>query len=169
MSFGAALLKHIIGIYIRLDAREVARLRENPQILPKYDPRVALQDGRGLDLGRAWEELGVFLDGGVKLPETGATLGDIPLPATDPRATWSYIEPSRVVELAAALDQLGERQFRKSYEVDGEDTDVIPGSRTDGWGDRAQYLWKKLQALAIHYRQAAERGEAMLVRIGERV
>jgi uncharacterized protein DUF1877 len=169
VAFGAAVLKHIIGIYIRLDAREVARLRDNPGILPKYDPRVALADGRGLDLGRAWEELGVFLDGGVKLPEGGATLGDFPLPTTDPRATWSYIEPARVAVLADELAKLGERQFRKAYEVDGEDTDVIPGSRTDGWGDRAQYLWKKMQALAIHYREAAQRGEAMLVRIGEKI
>jgi hypothetical protein len=34
--------------------------------------------------------------------------------------------------------------------------------------DRATYLFAKLKSLAFHYAKAAERGDAMLVRIGER-
>jgi hypothetical protein len=34
---------------------------------------------------------------------------------------------------------------------------------------QATYLYGKLKSLALHYAKAAERGEAMLVRIGERV
>ncbi len=160
---------NIVGIYIRMDPSEIQRLRDNPSILPKYDPRVALEDGRALDLGRAWEELAVFLDGGVKVPDSGPTVGDIPMPNTDPRATWSYVEPERVEELAELLRQMRRRQFRQRYEVDLEDTLTMPGSTTGEWGDRAQYMYNKLRQLAQHYAKAASLGEGMLVRIGERV
>jgi hypothetical protein len=162
-------VKQIIGIYIRLDENEIQRLRDRPEVLPKYDPRVALDDGRGLDLGRAWEELGVFLDGGIKLPDDGPTVGDTALPSSDSRATWSYVTPDRVVELAALLRQMRRKQFRQRYESDGEDTLTLPGTTTGEWGDRAQYMYSKLRQLAQHYATAAENGEAMLVRIGERL
>jgi hypothetical protein len=138
--------------------------------LPKYDPRVALEDGRGIDIGRAWEDLGVFLDGGVQLPEAGPTVGDIPLAFTDPRATWSYIEPERVAEMAEHLRVMRHREFRKAYEVDPEDTqDSLPGTHTGQWGSRGAYIYTKLRELAAHYSEAARLGEGMLVRIGERV
>ena len=169
MGLGAELLNQIVGIYIRLDPSEIERLRDNPSILPLYDPRVALSDGRGLDLGRAWEELGVFLDGGVTLPDRGPTVGDVPMPNTDDRATWSYIEPERVAEMAAMLSQYHKRELREHYDVDGEDTARLIDARTAGWGDRAQYMYNKLRALAKHFAAAAGRGEGMLVRIGERI
>jgi hypothetical protein len=161
----------VIGIYIRMTTGEIRRFCNDPEILPKYDPRVALADGRGLDLGRAWEELGVFLDGGVRLPETGPTIGEIPLPNTDSRATWSYIAPERVAAIATELGAVGRRDFMDRYhEPDPEETaDSLPGSRTGGWGDRGSYLYKKLRALAAHFARAAESGEAMLVRIGTRI
>lgn len=163
-------MKHIVGIYIRLEGREVDRLINNPDILPKYDPRVALSDGRGLDLGRAWEELGVFLDGGVKLPVTGPTVGDSPMPNADTRATWSYVQPARVAQIAERLRSIRKNEFRDQYEIDPEDTqDSLLGSRTGSWGHRGAYMYKKLRMLAAHYAKAAELGEAMLVRIGERV
>lgn len=167
--FGVNLLKHIVGIYIRMSREEIERLAGNPNILPKYDPRVALSDGRGLDLGRAWEELGVFLDGGVKLPDAGPTVGDVPMPPVDARATWSYVEPARVREMAEELRQMRRAQFRTRYRVDAEDTQTIPGSRTGPHGDRKSYMYKKLRDLAGHYAKAAEAGEGMLVRIGERM
>lgn len=170
VSLGAELLKHIVGIYIRLSRRELERLREHPDILPKYDPRVALTDGRGLDLGRAWEELAVFLDGGVKLPDVGPTVGETPIKSEDARATWSYIEPERVTEWAVELAELSKKEFDHRYSADPDDTqDSLPGSRTGKWGDRAAYLWGKLRALAEHFTLAAEQGEGMLVRIGERM
>ena len=95
-SHGVDLLKQIVGIYIRMAEAELGRLRDNPSILPKYDPRVPLADGRGLDIGRAWEELAVFIDGGVKLPDHGPTVGDVPIATEDTRATWSYVAPERV-------------------------------------------------------------------------
>jgi hypothetical protein len=162
-------LKHIVGIYIRMDVKEIARLCEHPDVLPKYDPRVALGDGRGLDLGRAWEELGVFLDGGVQLPDIGPTVGEIPMASSDGRAAWSYVTPERVVSMAAALRQMRRDQFRVEYQTDNEDTQELPGARTGSWGDRGQYMYGKLRALAAHYAKAAESGEAMLVRIGERM
>ena len=167
----AELHKQIVGIYIRLAPAELERLRNNPQIMPKYDPRVALADGRGIDIGRAWEELGVCLAGGVKLPKTGPTVGDEPLDAPDDRATWSVVSVERVTELAAGLAKIRRSdEFRKHYEQDPEDTaDSLPGSRTAGWGDRAQYMLSKLRLLAAHYAMAAQNGEGMLVRIGERV
>ncbi len=166
---GVGLLKQIVGIYIRLEQDELDRLKSNPAILPKYDPRVALTDGRGLDLGRAWEDLGVFLDGGVKLPDSGPTVGDQPLPNTDIRATWSYVAPERVREMAAQLRRMRRSQFRDRYTVDMEETQNIPGARTGPHGNRQNYMYKKLRELAGHYSKAADAGEGMLVRIGERM
>ena len=163
-------MNHIVGIYIRVQRDEIERLREHPDVLPKYDPRVALADGRGLDLGRAWEELGVFLDGGVQLPEKGPTVGESPLPSEDGRAMWAYVEPEQVVEMAETLREMRRKQFQDRYDVDPEETqDQLPGVRTGSWGDRAGYLWAKLRELTSHYALAAENGEGMLVRIGERI
>lgn len=162
-------MKQIVGIYIRMQLAEIQRLRENPAVLPKYDPRVALRDGRGYDIGRAWEELGVFLDGGIELPENGPTVGEELLPNTDERATWSFVSPQRVVVMADGLKDLTHRDFVERYRVDQEDTQPIPGSRTAEFGDRAKYLFWKLRKLADHYVLAAANGEGMLVRIGERM
>ena len=163
-------LKQIVGIYIRMSEAEIGRLRDHSDILPKYDPRVALADGRGLDLGRAWEELAVFIDGGVKLPEIGPTVGEIPLPSSDTRATWSYIPAARVAEMAAELLRIEKKEFAERYEADLEDTaDSLPDARTDGWGDRRTYLRKKLRVLSAHFARAAKQSEGMLVRIGERI
>lgn len=162
-------MRMIVGIYIRLPPEELARLRERPEILPKYDPRVALEDGRGLDIGRAWDTLGVFLDGGFHLPETGPIVGDHPMPPTDDRATWSYVEPDEVKTFAAELATIDKAEFYRRYQVDAEESVEIPDSRTGGWGDQGAYLFKKLRILAGHYRRAAEHGEGMLVRIGERI
>lgn len=162
--------KYIVGVYIRLPLSEVQRLREHPDVLPKYDPRVALNDGRGLDIGRAWEELAVFLDGGIRIPDQGPSVGDEPIHCRDTRAAWSCVLPERVVEFAESLSRFSKRDFTRLYELDSEDTaPSLPGTRTAGWGDRETYLFGKLRALAKHYREAADRGEAILVRIGERV
>ena len=162
-------MKHIVGIYIRMQLDEIERLRQNPTILPKYDPRVALRDGRGYDIGRAWEELGVFLDGGIELPESGPTVGEELMPNTDERATWSYVIPDRVVVMADSLKDLTHRDFVERYRVDQEDTQPIPGMSTGEFGDRTKYLFWKLRKLANHYVEAAANGEGMLVRIGERI
>ncbi|MSP23777.1 MAG: DUF1877 family protein [Myxococcales bacterium] len=170
MSAGAPQLKQIVGIYLRLSRAEIERLRDNPELLPKYDPRVALQDGRGLDLGSAWADLGVFLDGGVTLPDVGPTVGEHALPETDGRAAWSYVEPARVAVIAAELTGMHRRKFRKLYLVDGEETQQpIGAARTGGFARGDEYLFNKLRLLGAHYARAAELGEGMLVRIGERV
>ena len=148
--------------------QDIERLLHNPAILPKYDPRVALGDGRGLDLGRSWEELGVFLDGGIEVPESGPTVGEELLPNTDRRATWSYVSPARVEAMSVTMGALTQQDFIERYRVDQEDTQPVMGSRTAEYGDRATFLFSKLRKLTEHYATAAGRGEGMLVRIGER-
>jgi hypothetical protein len=163
-------VSNIIAIYIRMPLHEVERLRDHPEILPKYDPRVALGDGRGLDLGRAWAELGCFLDGGVKVPDEGPTVGEIHIPAPDERAMWSYVTPDRVKVVARALADIKPSDFRREYKLDPEETaDALPEELTGVWKDRATYYFGKLQSLTAHYAKAAARDEAMLVRIGERI
>lgn len=163
-------MKHIVAILIRVPWSEIQRLVDEPTILPMYDPRVALNAGRGLDLGRAWEGLGCLLDGGVQLPEQGPTVGEVPMADTDERAAWSYVVPDRVRVIADALADLCQRDFRTLYRIDPEETaDVLPNEHTGMWTDRATYMMKKLRRLTRHYRAAAQHGEAMLVRIGERV
>ena len=165
-------MKPIVAVYIRIPAKELERLRKHPQILPKYDPRVAINDGRGLDLGRAWDELGCYLDGGAKVPDQGPTVGEEPLPNLDERALWSFVAPARVQVIAQALSEISAAEFKREYHLDPEQTaDILPEERTGAFRikDRATYLFTKLKSLALHYAKAAERGEAMLVRIGERV
>ena len=163
-------VKPIVAVYIRIPAKELERLRTLPEILPKYDPRVALADGRGLDIGRAWDELGCYLDGGAKVPDQGPTVGEVPLPNIDERALWSYVDPDRVKVIAQALGDIDGTEFRREFHLDPEVTaDILPEERTGVIKDRATYLFGKLKSLALHYAKAAQRGEAMLVRIGERV
>lgn len=167
---GSAPTRPIVGIYIRLSGEELRRLRAHPEILPKYDPRVALADGRGIDLGRAWEELGVFIERGVRVPDAGPTVGEEPMPSTDDRASWSLVAPEHVAAMAAELARLSREDFERRYEADAEDTaDPVPGSLTGGYRDHASYLYTKLRQLGRHYATAAQNGEGMLVRIGERV
>ncbi len=161
--------KPIVGVYIRLPVSDVDRLRDKPDVLSKFDHRVSLADGRGLDLGRAWEALAVLIDGGVRLPERGPTLGELPLPDCDARAAWSYVDAVRVPVVAEALAAVC-RQFAKLYGGDGEDTDpYMSDGRTAGYRGNRDYLLKKLELLAKHYGHAAVAGEAMVVRIGERL
>lgn len=163
-------MKRIVAIYIRLELNAIDRLREQPEILPMYDPRVALADGRGLDLGQGWDELGAYLEGGIKIPESGPTVGEESLPDTDSRARWSYIVPDRVAAIAKRLNRYTRREFERSYKIDSEETqDFMRDEQTGALGNRASYMFHKLRTLADHYSAAAARGQAMLVRIGERV
>ncbi len=163
-------MKRIVAIYIRLKLSEIDRLRDRPEILPMYDPRVALAVGRGLDLGQDWDELGAYLEGGIKIPEVGPTVGEEILPDTDSRARWSYVVPDRVVAIAKQLKRYSRREFVRSYKTDTEETqEFVRDEQTGVPGDRASLLFHKLRTLADHYSAAAEHGEAMLVRIGERV
>lgn len=163
-------MKQIVAIYIRLAPSEIDRLREKPEILPLYDPRVALADGRGLDLGQGWDELGAYLEGGITIPETGPTVGEEVLPDLDPRARWSYVVPERVAAIARQLMRYTRREFFRSFKTDTDETqDFVRDEQSGTIGDRASYMFQKLRTLARHYSAAAECGEAMLVRIGERV
>lgn len=164
----ANLLARVVGIYFRAPLPELSRFVESPRLLDKLDPRVALADGRAIDLGRCWDELGCLLDGGYTAPETGPTVGDRPL-WSNQRATWSLVTPDRVVAIAGELGQMTREAFFSLYRVDEDETaDAAPGERTGQVVDRAAFLWHKLQTLRDHYRVAAQRGEAMLVRIGDR-
>ena len=165
----ANLLARVVGIYLRAPLAELSRFVESPRLLDKLDPRVALGDGRAIDLGRCWDELGCLLDGGFTTPETGPTVGERPL-WSNQRAMWSLVEPARVAAISGELSQMSREAFFSLYRVDEDETaDAAPGERTGQVIDRAAFLWHKLQALRGHYREAAQRGEAMLVRLGERL
>ena len=155
------------AVYLRLDPAELMGLR-HPGALAALRVDAALADGRALDLGRAWEELGCLLDGGIRTPESGPTVGYDPLAAADGVA-WASIEPARVRAVADALASLDRDAFIRLYSVDDAETaDGLPGERTGEWGDRAEYLFAKLERLRAHYVEAARRGQAMVVRIAPR-
>jgi hypothetical protein len=158
----------VVGIYTRTPLPELNRFVANPKLLRRLDPRVALADGRALDLGRRWEELGCLLDGGISPPVSGPTVGDTPL-TSDEEVVWSMVSPERVVAFAAELGRMSREAFHGLYRVDEDETaDAAPGERTAQVQDHAAYLWHKFLLLRNHYAEAAQRGEAMLVRIGER-
>lgn len=155
-------------MYLRVPAHELDHLLAHPESLASLELRAALDDGRALDLGRAWEPLAVLIDGGVHLPDTGPTLGDEPLPDLDPGAAWSCVPAARVAAVAEELRR-HHRQFARLYVVDGEDTDpYMMDTRTGGYQGNRDYLVAKLARLAEHYDEAARHREAMLVRIGTR-
>ena len=162
-------MRIVVGIYTRLPMTEIERLAAKPALLRRLDARVALADGRALDLGRRWEELGCLLDGGILAPRTGPTVGEQPLASPEEDVAWSFVTPERVREIAAELGRVTRDAFMRLYEVDDEDTaDAAPGERTERVIDQAAYLFRRLEQLRDHYRAASAKNEAMLVRIGER-
>ena len=163
------MIRIVVGIYTRLPLPEIERFARKPTLLRRLDARVALADGRAIDLGRRWEELGCLLEGGISAPTTGPTVGETTLPSPDEDVAWSYVAPDRVRAIAAELDQVTRDSFIDLYEVDEDETaDAAPGERTERIIDQAAYLFRRFEQLRDHYRAAAKRGEAMLVRIGER-
>lgn len=162
-------MRKIVATYLRMPLSEIERLRSRPELLATVDLRSALADGRALDIGRAWDELGCYLDGGLRVPDQGPTVGEIPLAGADEEAVWSYVEPDRVKVIAQAIADISGTAFRRSFNADPEETaDQLPDELTGMTKDRATYLYGKLKSLGFHYAKAAERGDAMLVRIGER-
>ena len=161
-------MRIVVGIYTRAPHSDLQRFLDKPSLLRRLDPRVAIADGRALDLGRRWEELGCLLDGGISPPRSGPTVGDTVIASSDD-VVWSVVEPERVEALAEELGRITREAFYKLYRVDDDETaDAAPGERTAQVMDQAAYLWQKLVLLRKHYAEAARRGEAMLVRIGER-
>ncbi|MEM1028805.1 MAG: DUF1877 family protein [Myxococcota bacterium] len=158
----------LVGIYLRAPADVLDGWIRHPPTVSAIELHAWIRDGRALDLGRAWEALGVFIDGGIRLPSTGPTVGVTPLLPEAPDAAWASVSPAETVAFAADLRRLGPGEFAARYAVDAEDSVEIPDSRTGGWGSQRQYIFKKLEALKAHYAIAAAAGEGMLVRIGPR-
>jgi hypothetical protein len=157
----------LFAIYLRVSAAELARVQSDPSGILQMPLSAALDEGRALDLGRAWEELGCLLEGGIRIPETGPTVGDQPLVMTDDGVAWNQILPARVAEYAHGVMALAEPQFLALCTIDEADTaDFLPGERTGQWGDPTKYLFQKYQALSSLYQRAAAAGEAILVRLG---
>ena len=157
------------ALYFRLSPSEAKRFLERPHLIRKLDVRVPMADGRAIDLGRGWEEIGCLLEGGISVPRSGPMIGEVEL-WQDASGAWSYLSESRVSELAPSL-VMTRADFYRIYRVeDDEDTqDRLPHEQTGKSATRADYLFKKLERLAAHYRDASDRGEAMLVRITEHV
>lgn len=157
------------ALYLRIPASELARFRARPELVKKLDLRVPLGDGRALDLGRGWDEIGCLLEHGWSTPTRGPTIGEEAIFATDDEA-WTALDERRVVACAAELGVLTQQRFEELYAVDDLETVDLPG---DASVDRASTmsrskpdkLWRKVEKLAAHYAAASARGEAMLIRI----
>ena len=159
----------IVATLFRATSSEIERLRRDTRLALAMDPRGPLADGRAIDLGRRWEELGCLLDGGIATPEAGPVVGDEPIPCNDKQQAWSYVSPERVAAIATELARINRGAFMRLYRVEEDDTaDDIPEARTGAWGDGGQYLYDRFLQLRAHYEAAAQHGEGMLVRIGER-
>lgn len=153
------------ALYIRASEDELRALKADPARLGAFDVASRLADGRALDLGRGWDELGCLLDGGISPPEVGPTVGEHALRAEEGRELWTYVERSRVPAMAAALS-LTHGEFLGLYEVGDEGTADRPFvEHTGQWTDGADRLYTKLQRLRAHYESAAAKGEGMLVRL----
>jgi hypothetical protein len=157
------------AIYLRLSERDLAVLIAEPSRLATFDIAGPLADGRALDLGRGWDELGCLIEGGIKTPTTGPTVGENAIHVEDGRAAWSWVAPQRVRAIASQLGAYTRESFLDMYRVDDEETaQSSPGDQTGVWADRFERLYLKLDRLRTHYLEAGAKGEAMLVRIGKR-
>lgn len=153
------------ALYLRISPADLRRYLQKPELLSRLDVRVALADGRALDLGRGWEEIGCLLEGGISVPTRAPTVGDSTLVEGE-RAAWGLVEAERVKELALFLDRIDRAEFYRMYYVDDEDTqDKLPDDQTGGIQKRSEHLFRKLAKLTEHYKTAARAGEAMLIRI----
>lgn len=160
----------IDALYVRAAPREVALFEARPGLLAALDLRGLVAEGRALDLGRAWDELGCLLEGGISTPSSGPTVGERPLASPAEWEVWNWIDAERVAVIARELAAIDRETFHRMYTVDDEDTaDAFPEDYTGVWADRAEYLYRKLELLRDHYATAAARGESMLVRLGERL
>jgi hypothetical protein len=156
------------AVYVRLPERELRRLAEAPAALAGLDVAAALADGRAIDLGRGWDELGCLLEGGISTPASGPTVGDDVFHAEETQ-TWSAVTPARVASIAAELAEMTPEVFLGLYQVGDDGTAEGPlDEHTGAWADRARLLYEKLVRLRAHYEAARTRGEAMLVRIAKR-
>jgi Domain of unknown function (DUF1877) len=160
----------IVATLIRASRSEIESVRDEPALALSFDARQALSDGRAIDLGRRWEELGCLLDGGIATPESGPVVGDEPIACNDERELWRFVVPERAASIAADLAKVTRRTFMGLYRVEEDDTaHDLPEARTGAWGDGGEYLYERFVEMRAHYRVAAQRGEGMLVRIGARV
>lgn len=160
----------LYAIYLRVASELLEQLCDRPDRLGELDVREALLDGRAVDLGRRWEELGCLLDGGIEPPCQAPTVADVVFAAfDDDRTLWGYVSPARVRAMAHELSRITPDAFLAMYRVDDADTaDAAPGDRTERIADPATYLYRRFEQLRDHYVAASERGEAVLVRLGER-
>src|SRR5690349_2215664 len=109
------------ALYLRISSSELQRFVLDPKRVHKLDVRPAIDDGRAIDLGRGWEELGCLLEGGITTPEAAPAIGDVPLSSND-REAWSWVRAERVEDLAKRLTRITRAAFYKMYVVDDEET-----------------------------------------------
>jgi hypothetical protein len=155
------------AIYVCVAKDEVDELRADPSKLIGVALQPALDEGRAVDLGRAWEELGCLIEGGIRTPESGPTVGDEAVATTEEGVAWNAVRPERVRHYAEHTLALGREQFMALFSLDDAETaDAMPGDRTREWSDSRAYLFERLQALRALYARAAAEGDAVLVRLG---
>jgi hypothetical protein len=155
------------SIVYRVSPEELAGYEREPGRLVGLPLEDALREGRAVDLGRAWEELGCLLEGGIRTPETGPTVGEEHLLTTADGVAWNLIRTERVAEIARDHLSLSRDAFYQLFHADDADTaDSLPGDRTGEWGDHSKYLYDKFRRLKAFYEAAAGAGEAVLVRLG---
>ena len=162
-------MPEVVGVYLRISKDELEDYRRRPDALASLDVEEALGDGRALDLGQRWAELGCLLDGGIAPPRVGPTVGEEPLGSSEEgEASFAFVAPERVGKIAEELSKISRTAFLDLYRVDDSETaDCLPEEQSHA-GDGALRLYKRFAQLRAHYADAASRGEAMLVRIGER-
>jgi hypothetical protein len=158
------------AFYLRLPEGELRRFVAAPVLLAELDLAAPLRDGRAIDLGGGWDELGCLLEGGISTPSSGPTVGD-QLVYDDTTETWSSVDPERVRAIAAELAAMTAETFLGLYLVGDDGTaELAVDDHAGAWSrgstrDRADRLYQKLERLRDHYEAAKQHGEAMLVRI----
>lgn len=119
-----------------------------------------------LSLRKEWHAIHYMLIGG---PVTnGSALSQAILGGTEMGGDLGYgparyLEPEKVAEVSMELSQLSKREFLERFDPESmQDANIYPGVWEDDYEEYASELFDRLSG---YYREAADRGRAMLLYI----
>ncbi|MGC4896096.1 YfbM family protein [Micromonospora sp. DT31] len=155
----------------RLSGEELAAVQADPDtVIAVLDTEPTGPEPAGsVDLDKAWHGLHYLLTGSAhEIPEGPgeAILGGDPIGPDLGMGPARLLEPKLVARVAAALDSMDETTLRARYDPAAlGEAEVYPHVWEDGDVEFDDYLLPHYHELRTFYRNAAARGEAVLLTV----
>jgi hypothetical protein len=154
------------GRIVQISQAKLEELKKSPSRVEQVMfPEVEGGSERALDLDYSWHALQYLLTGDHGpdgSPEGDSIMGGVGIGEDLGYGAATYLTPERVREVASALDRIPRRKLKKRFSLRSmNQADVYPGS----WEDKRAIkdLLKYFDALKRYYKQASEKGNAMLL------